>query len=38
MEKYGRENFIFVIYAYSPNVLPLILELENKYINNFIGA
>lgn len=35
MEKYGRENFIFVIYAYSPNVLHLILDLENKFINNF---
>lgn len=35
MDKYGRENFIFVIYAYAPYVLPYILELENKYINNF---
>lgn len=35
MDKYGRENFIFVIYAYAPYVLPDILELENKYINNF---
>jgi len=35
MKKHGRKNFIFVIYAYSPNVLPMILELENKFSNNF---
>lgn len=36
MNKYGKENFIFVIYEYTPYVLPDILELEDKYINNFL--
>lgn len=35
MNKYGKDNFIFVIYEYTPYVLPDILELEDKYIDNF---
>lgn len=31
MNKYGKQNFIFVIY-----VLPDILELEDSYIDNFL--
>lgn len=36
MNKYGKQNFIFVIYEYAPYVLPNILELENAYIDNFL--
>lgn len=34
-DKYGKENFQFVVYAYAPYVLPAIIELETFYISYF---
>lgn len=34
-QKYGLNNFEFVIYAYSDYDLSLIIDLENKFISSF---
>jgi len=33
--KYGKENFQFVIYAYAPNTLPHITDLETLFMSYF---
>jgi hypothetical protein len=33
--KYGKENFQFVIYAYAPNTLPHITDLKTLFMSYF---